>query len=182
MTTVVAVAQDGIVVMGADRATNVYDRPVIGVTKIRRITPRHGDRFLIGYAGDGALPAVLERHLTVDDTPDIDAPHDPWASAIAEAISDIAMDRHITENGRLDGSLILACHGRLWTVSHMQAIRHLDGVAAIGSGEGPAIGAVDAALELGHTDIEAIVTLAVAIGCTRDRYSAGAPQVETLPL
>lgn len=129
---------------------------------------------------DGSLPAVLERHLTVDDTPAADAPHDQWAEAIAEAITDIAMERHVTENGRLDGSLILGCHGRLWTIAHCQAIPHLDGVAAIGSGEGPAIGAVDAALELGHTDLEAIITLAVAIGCARDKHSAGTPQVEIL--
>lgn len=187
MTTCVAVARDGRVVMGADRATNVYDRPIIGITKIRRHAAKHGgDRaaFLLGYAGDGALPAIVESGLTVDDVPPADATwpeRDAWASALACAITELALESRITNNdGRLDGNLLLGHDGHLWTVTHMQAIPHHDGRAAVGSGEGLALGALDAALTLGETDLEAIIELAVRIGCHRDRYSDGEPQLVTL--
>jgi ATP-dependent protease HslVU (ClpYQ) peptidase subunit len=182
MTTCVAVARDGRV------ATNVYDRLVVGITKIWRhqsanVPGSHG-AFLLGYAGDGALPAIVALGLTVKDVPPIDAADDQrdlWAAAMAHAITEQAIESHVTDSGgRLDGNLLLGHDGRVWTLTHMQAIPHRDGRAAVGSGEGLALGAVDAALALGHTDIEAIVTLAVRIGCQRDRYSDGQPQIVTL--
>jgi ATP-dependent protease HslVU (ClpYQ) peptidase subunit len=81
--------------------------------------------------------------------------------------------------------MLLGCNGRLWSLTHMHAIPHLDGVAAIGSGEGPAIGAVDALLPFTGPPWQMlpaeVVFRAVRIGITRDRYSADPILVELLP-
>ncbi len=184
MTTLLAVAHAGVVHMAADSLTNVYERPVVGVRKILRIpvadqTHTNGE-VLIGVSGDGALAALLRFHLKLDSAPagtalaDLDGPDGPdaWAATVAQAITVIAQEHGVLEDGRLDGHLVLGYAGRVWTVVHCQAIPHGDGVAAIGSGEGPAIGAVDALLSTGMDPARA-VPMAVRIGIERDKHSAG---------
>lgn len=183
MTTVVAVARDGLVHMAADSATNVYDRPVLGVVKIRTHEAKDSARMLLGYAGDGALPSVVAAHLIIDAAPrieDDDQKHQVWAEAVARAITELAIEHNLTEGGRLTSNVILGFHGRVWTLTHMQAIQHHDGLAALGSGEEPALGAVLAGLALGETDMPKLVHLAVGIACALDRYSDGGPHVVCL--
>jgi ATP-dependent protease HslVU (ClpYQ) peptidase subunit len=181
MTTVVAIARDGRVVMGADEMTNVYDRPVPGAAKIWRIEPKTaGAALLIGIAGAAATGPIIGSGLVIDAVPDpaaADSAFDDWANTVARAISELVVEAGVHDGGKLDGVLLLAHAGRLWTICHAFAIRHHDGIAAVGSGEGPAIGAVDAAVELGERDLHAIVERAVRIGINRDRYSGGTPQV-----
>lgn len=81
----------------------------------------------------------------------------------------------------MDAHLLLGWNGNLWTINHATAIAHPDGTAAIGSGEGPAIGAIDALLAH-RPDMagEDVVTTAVAIAIERDRHSGHPVHVETL--
>lgn len=185
MTVACALARDGHVWMAADSLTNVYDRPIVGgATKIRRLTTRAADgQVLIATSGDAALLPTITRHLTVESLPRAEDAQQ-WAEAIAEAISDIAHDHRIVNDSGTDGTVLLAATGHLWTMNDA-AVAHADGVAAIGSGEGPAIGAIDAMLRNldaplnGHAATN-IVRAAAEIACTRDRYCAPPIQLEQI--
>ncbi len=179
MTTVAAIARQGLVHMAADTMTNVYDRPVFGVSKILRLPAGPGAEMLVGVCGDGALDGVLRSDLKVKASPAAGDDLQAWASTVARAITEIAGGVGLMSEGRLDGSLLLGFAGRVWTVVHAQAVPHHDGVAAIGSGEGPAIGAVDALLERGVSPPEALES-AVRIAIARDRYSGAPIQMELL--
>lgn len=180
MTTVVAIARDGQVHMAADSVTNVYERPIHGAQKILRKTLWDGDtEALLGFAGDGALPHLAagtalaaDRRLRTDDE---------VAHRVAEALSEIAKRHDLLEGGRMDASVLFGYHGRVWTLVHQQAIAHTDGLAAIGSGEGPAIGALwilsHYPTEVGLADI---VQAACRSGIRFDRYSGGDVQVESI--
>lgn len=179
MTTVAALIHEGNVYMAADSRSNVYDRPIDGVRKILRVPAGDGE-ILLGVCGDGALAGVLPTALKVEAPPETGVDAQPWANSVARAITEATLEARITnEAGRMDGSLILGAAGRLWTVSHMQAIPHLDNVAALGSGEGPAIGAMDALLPAGGNPVEILVH-AVRIAIHRDRNSGGAVWLEVL--
>ncbi|WP_433067391.1 hypothetical protein [Dactylosporangium sp. CS-033363] len=187
MTTIVGAARGGIVHMAADSCTNVYDVPLPGAaTKIIR---RHlGDReeMLLGVTGSAGLAQVLADpvlfrtyrvdELTVDD--ELDSV-DRVAFTIARKVTAAAVDAKLLEDGRMDSNVLLGWRGRLWTIAHMCAIPHPDGIAALGSGHGFAFGAVDALLGTG-VDAEDAVARACLIAIERDRYSAGPIQVESL--
>ncbi len=178
MTTVVAVAVGGAVFMAADSMTNVYERPVASARKIVRLAAGDGE-VLIGFAGDGGLPGALVANLKIDGQPAEGEDPQAWAWSVASATTEIGVEAGLVENGRLDGNLLLGWRGRLWTLVHRQAIPHPDGRGALGSGEGPAIGALDAFMAMGMEPAEA-VTRAVQIGCNRDRYSGGPIRLEVL--
>ena len=181
MTTIAALALDGTVYVAADTCTNVYDRPIYGAAQKIRRHPVGAGEALLAYCGDGGLPDAVAAHLTVD-APEPDAELQPWAHAVAEAITGIARDQGYFEDGHLDGSVLLGYRGRIWTLSHAKAIPHPDGIGALGSGEGPAIGALDAMLTHGsHAESGAnAVVNAVGIAIKRDRYSAEPIQFEVL--
>lgn len=180
MTTVVACAVDGTVVMGADTCTNVYERPILnGAQKIVRLSAGDGDEVLLGVAGGGGLVGVLEAGLKLKAAPGDGENPQPWAHAVAVAVYELARDGGLLDGGQLDGHLILGWRGRLWTIAHSVAIPHPDGRAAIGSGEGPAIGALDVLLDRGVPAGEAVYE-AVTVGCRRDRYSEPPIQMELL--
>lgn len=178
MTTVLAAVDGASVVMGADSCTNVYARPIPGsVTKIVRMDA--GDRdVLLGVAGDGGIPALLST-LRLPDAPEDGEPTGLWASQVAMLISRAAVEAGLCEDGRMDSHLVLGFAGQVWTLTHGQAIAHPDGRAAVGSGEGPAIGALDALLLTGM-DAPSAVRLGVEIACRRDRYSMQPIQLEVL--
>lgn len=183
MTTVVAAARDGLVAMAADTMVNVYDRPVPGgVSKILRVPAGRG-QVLLGCAGFAGIIGVLAAGLHIDGEPEDDAAVHPWAHAVAHAVTDLAVDAKLTDDsGRMDAHLILGWRGQLWTLGHMVAVPARDGVAAIGSGEGPAIGALDALLEVaGHEPLAQLVARAARIAAARDRYSGGPLDVHLLP-
>lgn len=182
MTTVVAYARVGVIAMAADTCINVYERPIIGgAAKIVRFPAGRGE-VLLGFAGAGGLPGVLAARLEVPSEPADDGDPQVWATSVARAITEVAVAAGLVDDGKLDATLILGWRGRLWSISHMVAVPHSDGVAAIGSGEGPAIGALDAFIVAAWpwSPVE-MVAQACAIGIARDRYSAGPVDVHILP-
>lgn len=181
MTTVAALARDGFVVMAADSMACVYDRPVLGFRKIRRLKVGDGE-LLLGCSGQAGMPAIVEAHLKVDAEPTDGQDPQPWADTIAHAITELAADHRQLEDGRMDAHLLLGWGGQVWTIGNGVAVHHPDGLAAIGSGEGPAIGAMDALLAAcPDMPPPEVVTRAVRIAVGRDQYSAGSIQVELLP-
>ncbi|HEV2929372.1 MAG TPA: hypothetical protein VGW74_11825 [Propionibacteriaceae bacterium] len=182
MTTVAALARDGSVWMAADSAVNVYDRPIPnGCRKIRRLKVGDGE-ILLGGAGESGILAIAGNLLTVDAEPDDDQDPQVWAEGIAVQATRLAVEHSLLDEGRMAASLILGWRGRLWTISHATAIPHEDGIAALGSGEGPAIGAMDALLAaLPALMPSEVLVRAVEVAIRRDRHSEPPIWVEMLP-
>lgn len=181
MTTVLACARDGLVHMAADTMTNVYDRPIYGAVEKTLRVPAGDGAVLLGFAGSGALLAGCRTHLNIDDVPA--AGEDPtiWANTVAAAVSDIAVEaRALDEDGRIEATVLLGWDGRLWTIATGWAIPHRDGLAAAGSGEGPAMGALTALLEHGVAARHAVVQ-AVRIAARYDRHSSEPVSCQDLP-
>ena len=180
MTTVVAAAVDGKVFMAADSATNVYERPVIGgIRKLLRLKAGALGEVLLGVAGAGGLPGCIQASLRIDSVPLEDEDVDDWAHAIACAITEIATEAGLMEDGSISGSVLLGWNGRIWTLGHSCACAHPEGRAAIGSGEGPAMGALDVLLE-GAAEPAYAVVRAVEAGIRLARFSEGPIKVEVL--
>lgn len=181
MTTVVALARDGAVAMAADTCINVYERPIVGgAHKLLRLGVGASEA-LLGFAGEGAGPGIVATMWNVGVHPDDDEDPQSWANDIAIAVTTWLKNAGLVRDERIDATMLFGWRGRLWTLTHMVAIPHDDGVAAIGSGEGPAIGAVDAMLAVGADLSSAeIVSRACSIGIRRDRYSDGPVEVHLL--
>lgn len=179
MTTVVAYGAGDTVWMAADTCTNVYERPVVGgATKILRLDAGD-DEILLGLAGHGGLASVMPS-VELEMSPEPGEHAQAWANQVALAITRHAVEHGLVEeNGQMDGHLLLGWNGLLWTIVHAMAIPHPDGYAALGSGEGPAIGALDA-LRICDVEPGEAVRLAAEIACRRDRYSMPPVQVELL--
>jgi ATP-dependent protease HslVU (ClpYQ) peptidase subunit len=182
MTTIVGYTAGGNVYMAADTCTNVYDRPILsGAQKLHRVKAGLDSEVLLGICGDAGLAGEIPASLKIDAVPDgTDADVQAWAHAIAKAITEIAVAAGLVDSGKMDSHLLLGWGGRIWTISHMMAIPHPDGVASIGSGEGPAIGALDALVLARWEDPRRMVEAAARIGIARDRYSAWPVDVEVL--
>lgn len=183
MTTVVAVARDGQVHMAADSVTNVYDVPVLeGGRKIVR-RPAGGRReVLLGVTGDAGMAALLDQADLSYLEPPVhgdDVLADRAAFKVAQQVTGFATAHGLVEDGRMSGNVLLGWAGRVWTLGHHFAIRHIDGVAALGSGHGFAFGAVDALLGAGIAAADAVVK-ACQVAIDRDRYSGGPVQYERL--
>ncbi|MFG1872133.1 hypothetical protein [Micromonospora arborensis] len=179
MTTVVAAAVNGTVYMAADTMTNIYERPVPdGAKKIVRLPAGDGE-VLLAVTGAGGLIGVAEALLKIDGEPKPDEDPQQWAFTVARAVTELATENGLIEGGQLDGSLLLGWNGRLWTLVHAMAVPHKDGRAALGSGEGPAIGALDALLDRDVPPATAVAH-AAGVGCKRDRYSGLPLQFEQL--
>lgn len=181
MTTIAAFVLDGTIHMAADSCNNVYDRPIIsGAQKIIRHPAGDGE-VLLAVTGSGGIMRMIPQRLHIEAVP-VEGDDDPqqWADAVAFALTELCVDAHLlNSDGQMDGTVLLGWNGRLWSLTHMQAIPHPDGVGALGTGEGPAIGVIDA-LRRRSADGHAIVTEAVRVACHRDRYSAGPIQYEAL--
>lgn len=181
MTTVAALAVDGTVWMAADSCTNVYDRPIIGAArKLRAFTVAgtRGERLLLGFAGDGGIPDLLEATWLPADPPSTEHDQHSWVAEHSREITRLAVEAGFVQDGRLDAGILLGWRGRLWSLCHAQAVPIPDGIAAIGSGEGPAMGALDVLRSLDVTPGEAVVR-AVTLACARDRYSEPPVYVES---
>lgn len=182
MTTILAVATEAGVLMAADSMTNVYDRPIPGaVKKIRRIKVGTGEA-LFAVCGVGGLAAAAD-HLDIDTEPDLgdeDAVQS-WANEIAASVQLWAAQVGLVNEGRMDGSILFAWRDRLWTISEVQAIPHPDRRAALGSGEGPALGAFDALVDVAGLKPHDAVYHAMRIAIDRDRNSGDPIQIELLP-
>lgn len=180
MTTICGLARQSWVWMAADTQTNVYDRPVGGARKVLRVSTDTAEPLLLGVAGDAAIAGLVRYDLPAPAAPR-DGDLDLFAHRLAVAITEMAVGRGIlNDSPRMDSSLLLGFRGRMWTLTHHQAIAHRDGLAALGSGEGPAIGALWALDRHAHLAGATAVGVACAAGSTFDRYSAGDIQIETL--
>lgn len=179
MTTIVAVAVAGSVYMAADACSNVYERPVIGIRKIARL-PVGDEEVLLAFCGAAGLCDLVPTGLVLESAPEQGTDPHRWVYAVARGISELAVEAGLVDEGKLDGGVMLGFRGRLWTLSHSTALAHPDGRAALGSGEGPAIGALDALLDAGVSP-QTAVHKAAEIACRRDRYSEPPIQVEVLP-
>lgn len=185
MTTVVALADQRGVWMAADTLTNIYDRPVRGwARKILRLPVGElGGEVLFGISGNSGM-ASMARSVWGDGFPD--PPDDPdeaqlWAEDISSALTKPMIEAGMVEEGRLDGNFLLGYPGGLWTLQHHLAIWCPEGRGAVGSGEGPGIGALDALLTFDVPPCRA-VEMAAAIACSRDRWSGLPLQIESVEL
>lgn len=176
MTAVVAVARDGLVVMGIDSCTTFDDLTVPSLTKriVRHRAAgegRSGVDVAIAAAGNARLAPDLRYGwtpppITADDDPD------SYAWQIAYTLSEFFQqpgrwDMVRGESGRhIEGEFLLGTLGALWTISaDFGAVRSMRGFAAIGSGAHVCTGALDTALRLGATPREAVaIALDVATG------------------
>lgn len=180
MTTVAAIARLGTVHMAAESMTTIYNRPAIDVVaKIFRIPVKGGGMALLGVAGRSCAGGSLPRRLIAQQLPAFDGGPNLWAQDVAEAVTFAATGLMLVDEGSLDCSFILGFDGAVWTLTDHFAVPHADGVAAIGSGEGPAIGAIDALLAVGMP-AASVVTRAVEIAINRDLHSGGNVLTETL--
>lgn len=184
MTTIVGAARGGVVFMAADSVTNVYARPIVaGARKIVRVRTMWAE-MLFGVAGDAGVGQLLETLTFNEPTHNVPFPTpqqaESYATDVARVITRGAIQHNLTtDGGRLGSDVLFGWAGKLWTLSHMCSIPHPDGVGAIGTGEGPAIGALDALLAGGMEAPNAVVK-ACSIGIERDRYSEGPIQFEQL--
>lgn len=183
MTTVAAVADGTTVWMGADTMTQVYDRPIIGgARKVRRLRSATDVAVLLGVCGMGALAHVLETAQVelLCEPPTDEASLNRWAGEVCVRATAVAAAHHLVEDEQLDGTLLLGYLGRLWTLSNSVAIPHRDGVAALGSGEGQAMGAL-AALAA-YTDLHPAerVERALSIAAAYDKHTAAPFDIEEL--
>jgi ATP-dependent protease HslVU (ClpYQ) peptidase subunit len=182
VTTLVGYARGRHTLMATDTATNVYDRPIYSAEKVVRCTTDGKDgSYLLGFAGEGAGPSVARGRHGVACMPDFTDPGDRngWADAIARALTELFIEHQLVEGQRIDGTMLLAAGGHLWTLTHHQAIAHPDGMAAIGSGEGPSLGALHALIGAGRAPAKAIAR-ACEIGILLDRYSGGEAVVHSV--
>lgn len=185
MTTVAGIARNGCVAIAADRTNNVYDRPIIcGATKVRRKQTGDGHTVLVAVTGDGALMALVRDALHIEAVPAPQADTQQWADAVAQAITELALERSIrNDDGRMDGTVMLGWNGTLWSLTHMQAIPHPDGIAGLGSGSDYAVGAMTAINSFipdDDLDLHTVAYRAVQIACRYDRYSEEPVQGEFL--
>lgn len=182
MTTVLALARDGTVFMAADSMTNVFDHPMPGAArKIMRLDAG-GEQVLLGISGNAGMagrirPAWAAAEISL---PPRDDDLQECAEEIANLVTQPILDAVMTDSdGQMDGHFLLALRGRLWTIFHHAAVPHLDGLGAVGTGEGPAIGALDALLAR-RVQPEKAVRLAAAIAISRDLWSGLPLQFEVL--
>lgn len=186
MTTIVAAvdADTGRVHLAVDSLTNVYERPIPGgVRKLARV--RFGDgtgEAVLAASGDTALNQILTHDLVIPAGPPgpSEAELERWAHGVAAECTRLAVAAGIVEDGKMDGALLLCAAGTIWTIYHGAALRHPDGRAAVGSGEGPAIGALDVILDQQFVSVEVAVQMACKVGIGRDRHSGEPIRVATV--
>lgn len=167
--------------MAADSQVSICERPMPGAVKKVLRVPAAGDdgEVLLGIAGDGALAGLVRQFVTIDAVPAEAEDPQPFADQVALLISSLAREHGVLDDDRLAGMLLLGWDGRLWTIVHAQAIPHLDGIGAVGSGADAALGAVHALLELGEQPLEAVVR-AVQIAARLDLNTAEPIHIDML--
>jgi hypothetical protein len=181
MTTVVGLATEDGVWMAADSGTNVYDRPVGGAMKLLTLPLADEKTAVLGISGNAGMPAMVRRVWATDSNlPEADHLLDDWCAALATNLTVPMVEAGMTDpDGQLDGTFLLGLPATsndgptLWTLEHHMAIRMPDGRGAVGSGEGPAMGALDALLDASRLSPQFAVTRACGIAIERCRFSVG---------
>lgn len=133
--------------LAADSASSGSDGRLWTVSKIVR-RPVGDSAALLGSAGDHRLTGILRTICFPEGgpNPSSDEDCDAWAQAVADAITEQALDARppVTDDqGLLDGYALLGHAGRLWVLFTSCAER-VEQYAAIGSGGDYALGALDA--------------------------------------
>jgi ATP-dependent protease HslVU (ClpYQ) peptidase subunit len=186
VTTVAAVAAAGSVWMCADSMTNVFDRRMPGAArKIMRLEARSVP-MLIGTSGNAGMTGRLRAAWNAEEAPLL--PNEAsaeqlqdWADEVSTLLTQPILDAGMVDaDGRMDGHFLLGAAGNIWTIYHHAAIRHADGRAAVGTGEGLVLGALDVMLGAGEAP-EVALQRAVEIACARDLWSGLPMQFEVLP-
>lgn len=171
--------------MCADTKTNVYDRNMPGVArKIARLRA-HDETLLVGVSGNAGMVGRIRAGWDPDAVPapprgPVDVTQE-WADEVAGMLTRPILDAAMVDSeGRMDGHLLLGAAGQVWTVFHHAAIWHPDGVAAVGSGEGLVIGAMDVLLGRPGWQPATALVEAVEVACRRDQWSGLPLQVEMI--
>lgn len=187
MTTIVAAvdADTGRVHIAGDSLTNVYERPIPGgVRKLARVPFGDGSSggAVLAASGDTALNQIITHDLVIPAGPPgpSEAELERWAHGVATECTRLAVAAGIVEDGKMEGAMLLCAAGTIWTIYHGAALRHPDGRAALGSGEGPAIGALDVILDQQFVSVEVAVQMACKAGIARDRHSGEPIEVATV--
>jgi ATP-dependent protease HslVU (ClpYQ) peptidase subunit len=178
LTTILAVADEGWLYMAGDTYTRMYDRSCVdGLTKVHRLTftDAPGEHVLMGgagYSSAGLAFASLPELLGPVPAPDADLRQ--WAGHVSRRVFRF-LAKELLDDADGDVSrcaYLIGYREKLFTIVHNGAIAHPDGVAALGSGEGVAIGAY---LALKHADwgtnSRARVEQAMRLACTVDGHS-----------
>lgn len=151
--TVVAAYRDqdaGIVHLAADSGSSGASEIVTPIAKIRQLKVGLDDHAVLGIAGRMALIPLAARHLKADAAPDARSASDcdDWAQAIAEAITDIALEHGCGDDGWMAHNGGLLAYGPwLWEITHHLALP-IHSYIAIGTGAACAMGAMWASHEV----------------------------------
>lgn len=167
------------------------DRRLLGVVKLLRMPitnaiAEQGGSVLLGFCGAGALVDIAAAELNLDAAPAPgDDPH-PWAVCMGQAITGLARDHGLLEDGHLNGNVLIGWGGNVWSVYTEGAHLHTDGIAAIGTGAALALGALHAMTTwpriVGECEaLEDAVAMAVTIASGLDLYSGGPSVVMSIP-
>lgn len=170
MTVIVGVPNGNTIVLASDSCEVDDEDTVFTARKIFTI-PIGIEQAAIGGAGNSAVFPIMRWKVQYSPAPqpgDRDD-EDRWAQSIADSFTELAREAKIvTEKGDVDGILLLAFRGRLWSIEESYAAPVTD-ATAIGSGGAYALGAL-AALEHRRVTPTDLATKAVEIAC---RYNAG---------
>ena len=144
MTCIVAIPHDGKVTFASDSAA-IDDADIVFSSAPKVVTVDVGlETAAIAMAGDSALLPMLRWDIEWPPPPAFDD-HDAgdrWAQAIANVLTEAAVEANIVDKKRkIDGTVLLAFRGRLWALEHMYA-DPIDTTIAIGSGAPFAFGAL----------------------------------------
>jgi len=171
MTTIVAVAKNGNVTMGADSQTTVGSRP-IRHPKMEKITKNNG--WLIAGSGD-ATPCDLFQHLFVPPVPTIKERHDLHKFMITKFVP--AMQDFLEENNYKPDpndkdagfNMLFAFDGEIFEIGNDYTVTlNSEGIYGVGNGHQFAIGALSAG---------ASVEKALEIAANNDVYTSGPFQI-----
>lgn len=191
MTTIAAIARDGVVWMAADRRAAVGGLVWTGRTpKITRLgqPDREGGRrpdALIGSSGRSAGGSLARYRVSLPKAPDPDRVDrcDAWADAVVRRLARAAARAEpaiLDEDRDVPFSALLAYAGHLWVLGDQHAQEITGGVAAIGSGAELALGSLSATLRRGVRPVAAL-TEAVETAGLHDPWTGDGVDVEHLP-
>lgn len=143
MTTVAALAYGGDVWMVGDTATTLRGNRLAGsLRKVLQFSVGDDTSALLGVSGDGALAHLAQRVLADVAAPGRDV--DAWAHRIASVLTLVAVRNGLVDDGRIAGTMLLGYAGKLWALTHHQALPIPDGYTAVGSGGDIALGVLAA--------------------------------------
>lgn len=144
MSAIVAIAENGIVTMGGDRASCCEGQ--VSHRAQPKVFRREG--YLIGAAGSVRAAHLAQfgeglPSLTKVADADLDAHMETVFSRwLLDSHADVGFERREENERRFDGSMLVGARGRLWIVFGDYTTVRVDGYEALGSGGPIALGAL----------------------------------------